>query len=117
MSHIVAFFAGSALGCAVGILLVSGIHSDRARYTKGPSLSPQPLTPASNPDRAYKHYDTPREMVDVRFSTPARLIRVPSSYPSIQKAMDAATNGDCIIVAPGHYVGDIALRDGVYCSS
>ncbi|HET6157163.1 MAG TPA: right-handed parallel beta-helix repeat-containing protein [Dongiaceae bacterium] len=36
-------------------------------------------------------------------------IRVPEDYPTIQKAVDAAGNGDTILVGPGTYAGDIVI--------
>jgi len=38
-------------------------------------------------------------------------IHVPSDYPSIQSAVDAAHSGDVIIVAPGRYTGRVTIRD------
>ncbi|MBN1124247.1 MAG: hypothetical protein JXA82_04505 [Sedimentisphaerales bacterium] len=35
-----------------------------------------------------------------------RIFNVPSDYPTIQAAIDAATNNDMIVLAPGTYTGD-----------
>ncbi len=40
----------------------------------------------------------------------ATVIHVPADHGSIQDAIDASSNGDTIIVAPGHYMVNINLR-------
>ena len=40
---------------------------------------------------------------------PSGTIRVPQDYPTIQKAVDAAGDGDIIVVGPGTYAGDIVI--------
>lgn len=40
-------------------------------------------------------------------SAPAAIINVPGDQPSIQAAINAAVNGDEIIVAPGRYLENI----------
>ncbi len=43
----------------------------------------------------------------------AKTIYVPDDYAKIQEAIDAAVNGDTIIVRPGTYVENITLKNGV----
>ena len=43
----------------------------------------------------------------------ARTIRVPTDYPSIQKAMDAAQSGDKVLVAQGTYYENVTMKAGV----
>jgi parallel beta-helix repeat protein/predicted outer membrane repeat protein len=42
----------------------------------------------------------------VRGILPSKILRVPSEYPTIKAAIDAAVDGDTILVAPGTYTGD-----------
>jgi cell wall assembly regulator SMI1 len=68
-----------------------------------PSASPTP-TPTSSP--------TP-------IPTPVSGIAVPGNYATIQEAIDAASDGDAIIVSPGTYYENINLRGKniVLCST
>jgi pectin methylesterase-like acyl-CoA thioesterase len=38
-------------------------------------------------------------------------IIVPDDYPMIQQAVDAASNGDTILVRAGTYTGDVVISD------
>lgn len=48
---------------------------------------------------------------------PGNVLHVPSEFPTIQAAINAATSGDTVLVAPGTYTGvgnrDIHLKSGV----
>ncbi len=43
----------------------------------------------------------------------AKTLKVPSDYKTIQSAIDAASSGDIVLVAPGRYEENIKLREGV----
>lgn len=45
------------------------------------------------------------------------VLNVPVDYPTIQAAIDAATQGDTVLVAPGEYVESIELKSGVTVQS
>lgn len=44
---------------------------------------------------------------------PARTLRVPGEYPTVQAALDAASSGDVIEVAPGVYTEDLVIAQSV----
>jgi hypothetical protein len=81
---------------ADGEIAVSAVATDAAGNTtvsapvtvtidNGPSEPPPPPPPSSG------------------------TIRVPEDFPTIQKAIDAAGDGDTILVGPGTYAGDIVI--------
>lgn len=41
----------------------------------------------------------------------ATIRRVPEDYPTIQKAIDHAKNGDTVLVSAGTYIEDIVISD------
>ncbi len=41
----------------------------------------------------------------------AVIINIPGDYPTIQEGIDAAQNGDTVLVAPGLYTGGILIQD------
>ena len=43
-------------------------------------------------------------------STGHRTLRVPSQYPTVQKAVDAARAGDLVLIAPGTYAESVKVR-------
>lgn len=43
-------------------------------------------------------------------STSAKILRVPATHPSIQAAINAATHGDTVLVAPGTYFENVIFR-------
>lgn len=47
------------------------------------------------------------------FDASAATINVPSQYKSIQEAIDHASPGDTVLVAPGNYAGDLKLKEKV----
>ena len=50
-------------------------------------------------------------------ATPPHTIRIPQDYPNIQTGIDAAQNGDIVLVSPGTYSGSITLRKAVTLTS
>lgn len=48
---------------------------------------------------------------------PAGEIRVPRDHSTLQAAIDAASSGDLILVAPGRYLGRLRLKPGVILRS
>lgn len=46
-----------------------------------------------------------------------RILNVPGDYPTIQAAIDAASRGDTVLVAPGEYVESITLKPWVTVKS
>jgi len=59
---------------------------------------------------------TVNDQVIVTVST-ASIIRVPQDYNSIQAAIDAAHNGDVVLVSPGTYSGSFTLNKAVTLAS
>ena len=55
----------------------------------------------------------------IPYDSPAAEIHVPQDYPTIQSAVDAASNGDTIVVAPGLYIESVtvAMKELVLTSS
>lgn len=47
----------------------------------------------------------------------AKIIRIPTDYPTIQEGVDSANSGDMVLVARGTYSGGIDMRSGVYLKS
>jgi hypothetical protein len=43
----------------------------------------------------------------------ARFLRVPAEYATIQAAVDAASAGDAVVVAPGRYTGTVRLKSDI----
>ena len=41
----------------------------------------------------------------------ALIINIPADYPTIQEGIDAAQNGDTVLVAPGEYAEELAIED------
>ena len=102
------------------VLASDDFVKDTAReLTKDTIPAPDPFTKAPPSDETAaaepkpKSYAAPAEMLDVRFAASGNLIKVPGKYPSIQKAIDAAEPGNVVMIAPGDYVGDIRLKEGV----
>ena len=52
-------------------------------------------------------------LIDLNFHKNGKIIRVPSIFPSIGQAIDAAQSGDTVLVAPGIYYEQIVMKDGV----
>lgn len=51
-------------------------------------------------------------LIDTTFHSGRRLI-VPDDYKTVQRAIDAATSGDVVVVRPGTYYEMIVMKDGV----
>ena len=52
-------------------------------------------------------------LLTLAFDASAATINVPSQYKSIQSAVDHASPGDTVLVAPGNYAGDVKLKEKV----
>lgn len=52
-------------------------------------------------------------LIDLEFHKTGKVIRVPSAFPTIRQAIDAAQVGDTILVAPGIYYEQIVMKDGI----
>lgn len=49
----------------------------------------------------------------VEYSGPSRVLHVPGDFSAIQLAIDAASGGDTVLVAPGVYTENLQLRSGI----
>src|SRR5262245_58621361 len=49
-------------------------------------------------------------LLSVQFGSSAAVINVPANYPTIQQAIDHASNGDTVLVSPGVYPGNISFK-------
>lgn len=52
-------------------------------------------------------------LIDTEFHKNGEIIHVPSSFPTIGKAIEAAKSGDTIVVAAGTYYEQLVMKDGI----
>src|SRR5688500_18683121 len=85
------------LGAVVVALVVAVAGCGGESSPAGDERTPEPASPAVS------------EQPPVEAS--GRVLRVPSSYPSIQAAVDASRPGDLVLIAPGTYHEAVEVTD------
>lgn len=87
----------------------------------GAGRSDSPLPAVGRPSRSPEQHEiAPAASPASSLTTPApaqvigsATLRVPSDFATVQAAIDAASPGDTILVAPGLYAGSLVLNKGV----
>ena len=83
------------LRAAVACVLCVASLLARAGESKLPPAGPMP----------YPAVETP----DLRLQDAGKIIRVPEDRRSVQEAIDAAKDGDTVLLAPGRYPGGLRI--------